>query len=61
LNLRWPADFTAFNPEVSTNLTPADNWQTVAGPYFLSNGWFGISVPATAASQQFFRLRKPMP
>lgn len=59
--LSWPADFAGFNLEFSPGLTPAANWQTVTGPYPLTNSRFGVSVPGTAASQQFFRLRKPMP
>jgi hypothetical protein len=42
-------------------LPPAGVWQTVAGPYPLSNGCFGRSVPTTNGPQQFFRLRKPLP
>lgn len=57
----WPTDFAGFNLELSTNLAPPAAWQTVSGPYYLTNGSFGALVPATNGSQQFFRLRKPLP
>ncbi len=61
LALSWPTNFTGFNLETCTSLPPAGVWQTVAGPYPLSNGCFGLSVPTTTGPQQFFRLRKPLP
>jgi hypothetical protein len=61
LALSWPSNFAGFNLETSTSLPPAGVWQTVAGPYRLSNGSFGLSVPTTTEPQQFFRLRKPLP
>ena len=61
LSFSWPADFAGYNLEMSTTPPPAATWQTVAGPYGLTNGTFGVSVPATPASQQFFRLRKLLP
>jgi lysophospholipase L1-like esterase len=59
--VRWPTNSAGFNLETCTGLPPAGVWQTVAGPYPLSNGCFGLSVPATNGPQQFFRLRKPLP
>jgi hypothetical protein len=61
LVLSWPTNFAGFNLETRTGLPPAGVWQTVAGPYPLSNGCFGLSVPTTNGPQQFFRLRKPRP
>jgi len=61
LALSWPTNFAGFNLETCTGLPPAGVWQTVAGPYPLSNGCFGRSVPTTNGPQQFFRLRKPLP
>jgi len=61
LALSWPTNFAGFNLETRTGLPPAGVWQTVAGPYPLSNGCFGLSVPTTNGPQQFFRLRKPRP
>jgi hypothetical protein len=61
LGLSWARDFAGFNLETSTGLPPAAFWQTVAGPYLLSNGSFGLSVPRTNLPQLFFRLRKPVP
>jgi lysophospholipase L1-like esterase len=59
--VRWPTNFAGFNLETRSGLPPAGVWQTVAGPYPLSNGCFGLSVPTTNSPQQFFRLRKPLP
>jgi hypothetical protein len=61
LGLSWPSNFAGFNLETCTGLPPAGPWQTVAGPYRLSNGCFGLSGPRTTGPQQFFRLRKPLP
>jgi hypothetical protein len=61
LGLSWPSNFAGFNLETCTGLPPAGPWQTVAGPYPLSNDCFGLSVPRTTGPQQFFRLRKPLP
>jgi len=61
LALSWPTNFAGFNLGTCTGLPPAGVWQTVAGPYPLSNGRFGLSVPTTTGPQQLFRLRKPLP
>ena len=61
LALSWPTNFAGFNLETCPVLPPAGVWQTVAGPYPLSNGRFGLSVPTTTGPQQLFRLRKPLP
>jgi hypothetical protein len=60
LALSWPTDFAGFNLETTAVLPATGSWQTLPGPYYLSNGSFGVSVPATG-SQQFYRLRKPLP
>jgi hypothetical protein len=61
IGLFWGMDFAGFNLESTTDLPPVDVWQTVGGPYSLSNGCFGVSVPRPADSRLFFRLRKPLP
>lgn len=61
LDLFWPGNFAGFNLQSCTGLPSAGLWQTVPGPYPLSNGTFGVSVPTIPGSQQFFRLRKPLP
>jgi hypothetical protein len=61
LGLSWATNFAGFNLETCTSLPPAGAWQTVTGPYPLSNGCFGVSVPRTIGAGQFFRLRKPLP
>lgn len=60
LALSWPIDFAGFNLELSTNLPPSAAWQTVAGPYYLTNGGFGFAIPVTTSAQFFFRLTKPV-
>ena len=60
LDLSWPTNFAGFNLESCNNLPPAGAWQIVAGPYPLSNGFFGLSISRTTGPQQFFRLRKPL-
>jgi hypothetical protein len=57
----WASDFAGFNLETSPALPPAAAWQTVQGPYPLSNGTFQVRVPRSGATNQFFRLRKPVP
>lgn len=57
----WASDFAGFNLEASSGLSPADAWETVNGPYPLSNGGFQVWVPRSGVSNQFFRLRKPLP
>lgn len=59
--LSWPAAFAGFTLESCSGLPPAGTWHTVSGPYPLSNGWIGVSVPANSNLQQFFRLQKPVP
>jgi lysophospholipase L1-like esterase len=59
--LSWPATYAGFNLESCAGLPPAGTWQTVSGPYPLSNGWIGVSVPENGSAQQFFRLRMPVP
>jgi hypothetical protein len=60
LDLFWPTNFAGFNLETCAGLPPAGAWQTVTGPYPLSNGYFGLSMPRTTSPQQFFRLRRPL-
>jgi hypothetical protein len=60
-SLFWASNFAGFNLETCTGLPPTGAWQTVAGPYPLGNGRFGVSVPRTNSPQQFFRLHKLMP
>jgi hypothetical protein len=52
----YPAssNYAGFNLETCTGLPPAGVWQTVAGPYLLSNGLYAPSVPTTNGPQQLF-------
>ncbi len=60
--LRWPATNNAgFSLEAVATFPSAGFWQAVPGPYALSNGCFEAAIPRGAASQQFFRLRMPLP
>jgi hypothetical protein len=59
--LSWPTDFAGFNLETGASLPATAAWQTIPGPYLLSNGYFGVSVSRTNGPAQFFRLRKPLP
>jgi lysophospholipase L1-like esterase len=57
----WASGFAGFNLETSSGLGPSAAWETVNGPYPLSNGSFQVWAPRSAVSNQFFRLRKPLP
>jgi hypothetical protein len=57
----WASDFAGFNLEARSGLAPSATWETVRGPYPLSNGSFQVWVPRSGVSNQFFRLRKPLP
>jgi lysophospholipase L1-like esterase len=59
LQLAWPTNFAEFSLQSATNLSSAGTWQTVPGPYPLSNNSFEVSIPTNAASAQFFRLINP--
>jgi lysophospholipase L1-like esterase len=60
LGFSWAVDFAGYNLETTTDVPPSNVWQTVAGPYILSNGVFGVSV-LKSDSRQFFRLRRLLP
>ena len=49
--LTWPTNFTGFNLQTATNLTPPINWSAVSGQYSVTN-------PITD-EQRFFRLVHP--
>jgi lysophospholipase L1-like esterase len=57
----WASGFAGFNLEASSGLGPSDIWETVNGPYPLSNGSFQVWTPRIGVSNQFYRLRKPLP
>jgi lysophospholipase L1-like esterase len=57
--LSWGSDFAGFNLETTAALSGSAPWQTVSGPYTLSNGRFQAQTSSTSISNQFFRLRKP--
>ena len=58
--LSWASDFAGFNLESNSGLGPPAVWETVNGPYPLSNGSFQVWTPRIGISNQFFRLRKPL-
>jgi hypothetical protein len=57
----WASDFTGFNLETRSGLAPSDAWETIKGPYPLSNGSFQVWSPRSEVSNQFFRLRRLLP
>jgi len=56
--LNWASSYPGFNVETTAALPANGVWQTVAGPYVLSNGSFQAQTPITS-SNAFFRLRRP--
>ncbi len=57
--LSWGSAFAGFNLETTAALSGTGAWQTVSGPYTLSNGSFQARTTRTSISHEFFRLRKP--
>jgi lysophospholipase L1-like esterase len=57
--LSWSSGFAGFNLEAAATLSGTGAWQTLSGPYTLSNGSFEARPSRTSTSNQFFRLRKP--
>jgi lysophospholipase L1-like esterase len=57
--LSWGSGFPGFNLETTTALSGNAPWQTLSGPYTLSNGSFQVRTSRTNTSNAFFRLRKP--
>jgi lysophospholipase L1-like esterase len=56
----WAGDVAGFNLEASSGLERSAVWETVNGPYSLSNGSFKVWTARIGVSNQFFRLRKPL-
>jgi lysophospholipase L1-like esterase len=61
LLLAWPTNSAGFSLQTATTLSTTGAWQTVSGPYPLSNDSFAVSIPLNASSAQFFRLIKSGP
>ena len=57
--LSWGSGFAGFNLESTTAVSGTGAWQTLSGPYTLSNGSFQARTSRTSISNEFFRLRKP--
>jgi hypothetical protein len=57
--LSWGSGFAGFNLETTTALSGLGAWQTLSGPYTLSNGTFQVQMSQTGTSNAFFRLHKP--
>ena len=60
LQLTWSTN-SGFSLQTVSNLLSTGAWQTIPGPYSLSNGSFEVTIPINANSAQFFRLIKPAP
>ena len=58
--LSWGSGFAGFNLEATTALPANGSWQTVSGPYTLTNDTIQAQAPWTGSSNAFFRLRKPL-
>jgi hypothetical protein len=56
LVLSWPSPSPGFQLYVATNLAPPVAWSLVTNPAAGSNGAFYLTLPATNATAQFFRL-----
>ncbi len=54
--LSWPAPATGYQLYSATNLAPPVTWSLVTNPATGSNGAFFLTIPATNAAAQFFRL-----
>ncbi len=54
--LSWPASASGFQLFSATNLAPPVIWSLVSSPAAENNGTFYLTVPATNATAQFFRL-----
>jgi lysophospholipase L1-like esterase len=57
--LSWASGFAGFNLESRTAVPGIGAWQTLGGPYNLSNGSFQARTSRTSITNEFFRLRKP--
>ncbi|HOC54673.1 MAG TPA: GDSL-type esterase/lipase family protein [Verrucomicrobiota bacterium] len=57
--LSWGSDFAGFHVETAAALSAPGAWQTLGGPYTLSQGRFQARTPGTSVSNAFFRLVKP--
>jgi hypothetical protein len=56
LVLSWPAPATGYQLYSATNLAPPVVWSLVTSPAVQSGGTFYLTIPATNATAQFFRL-----
>jgi lysophospholipase L1-like esterase len=57
--LSWGSGFAGFNLESTAAVSGTGAWQTLRGPYTLSNGSFQARTSRTGVTNEFFRLRKP--
>jgi lysophospholipase L1-like esterase len=58
--LSWGIGFAGFNLETTSALPGTGSWQTVSGPYTLTNWTFQVQTSRSVSSNAFFRLRKPL-
>lgn len=57
--LSWGSGFAGFNLETGPGVSGTGAWQTLSGPYTLSNDSFEARTSRTSITNEFFRLRKP--
>jgi pectate lyase len=54
----WPGAAPNYKLCAATNATPTTTWLILTNTPMLSNGQWTVSLPASAAQRQFFRLQK---
>jgi hypothetical protein len=54
--ITWPVSASGYQLYSATNLAPPVNWSLVTNAAIGSNGTFYLTIPATNAAAQFFRL-----
>ena len=57
--ITWPASASGYQLYSATNLAPPVNWSLITNAAIGSNGTFYLTILATNAAAQFFRLMAP--
>ena len=56
LSLFWPTNAAGFNLQSSTNLGGSSGWSNISGPFFQTNGVYGVTN-TFSGPRQFYRLK----
>jgi putative alpha-1,2-mannosidase len=59
ISLSWPGWATNYTPYYATSLAPPAQWLPVTNTPQTNNGLLSLTLPASSAPQQFFRLQVP--